>query len=139
MLKILLATHGDFAKGALTAAEIILGKKDNITCINAYSEAKNVAAAVDAYMQTIAEQDQVLVLTDLFGGSVNQVIMQYLKQKQVCILAGFNLAVLLEVMMLDVHMKLDTSHIRHIVDGGRQQLLYVNDRIQQQTQDDFDL
>lgn len=138
MRKLLIATHGSFAKGILSAAEIIAGKKDGVVCINAYSEEKNIQEALERYFQSVTEQDQVIVLSDLFGGSVNQALMPYTKRGNVHLLTGMNLALLLELLMMDEEKKVTEEELRSLAEGSRQQIMYVNDVLASSYEDDFD-
>lgn len=138
MIQLLIATHGDFAKGVYSAASIIAGEKPFVTCINAYSEAKNIKEAIEQYFQKVKESDEVIILTDLFGGSVNQAIMPYTKQKHVYLITGFNLAILLELMMMEPDTKVDEEKLRVLVNGGKSQIMYVNDVLNSSSVDDFD-
>ena len=45
-----------------------------------------------AYFSEVSDEDQVIVCTDLMGGSVNQKIVPYAQKKNVFLIAGFNLA-----------------------------------------------
>ena len=138
MIKILIATHGDFAKGALSAARIIAGDKNNVTCINAYTESKNLKVAIEAYIKNITKEDEVIILTDLFGGSVNQTIMQCIQQANIYVITGFNLALLLEIVMLDEQASITEIQLRNLVEASKSQTMYVNDVIQVTNEDDFD-
>lgn len=138
MRKILVATHGDYAKGALSSISIITGAKENVTCINAYSEEKNINEALDRYFETVTEDDEVIVLTDLFGGSVNQAVMSYLGKKKIFLITGFNLALLLEVMMMDSDESVSEDRLRSIIEGSKQQIMYVNDVLKNTNDDDFE-
>lgn len=138
MVRLLIATHGDFAKGAYSAAAIIAGEKPFVTCINAYSEAKNIKEAIEQYFQNVKETDEVIILTDLFGGSVNQAVMPYTKEKNIYLITGFNLAILLELMMMEPEMKVDEEKLRALVNGGKSQIMYVNDVLKSSMEDDFD-
>lgn len=136
-MKLLIATHGDYAKGAYSAACIIAGEKEHVTCINAYSEAKNIKEALDAYFQA-NQNEEIIVLTDLFGGSVNQAVMPYTQTGNIHLITGFNLALLLEVMMMDPQEAVDEERLRSLVNGSKQQILYVNDMLNTSSEDDFD-
>lgn len=138
MRKILVATHGDYAKGAMSSASIIAGIKENVTCINAYSEEKNIEDALTGYFKQISDDDEVIVLTDLFGGSVNQTAMSYLSKKNIYLITGFNLALLLEVIMLDEEEKISEDQLRRIIEGSKQQIMYVNDVLHTISRDDFE-
>lgn len=136
MIKILVATHGDYASGALSAASIIAGEKDYVTCIDAYTKHKNLQEVVQAYFNTITEEDELIVLTDLFGGSVNQALMPYIKQDHVYVITGFNLALLLEILMMQ-NSTVDKSQLQAIVEGSKSQIMFVNDMVQTSMEDDF--
>lgn len=138
MKQLLIATHGDFAKGAYSAAAIIAGEKPFVTCINAYTEASNIKEAIASYFKKIKDEDEVIVLTDLFGGSVNQAIMPYIKKHHVYLITGFNLAILLELMMMEPETKVNEEKLRLLVNGGKKQIMYVNDVLKSNTEDDFD-
>ena len=138
MKKILVATHGHYTKGALSSISIIAGAKENVTCINAYSEEKNINEALDRYFETVIEDDEVIVLTDLFGGSVNQAVMSYLGKKKIFLITGFNLALLLEVMMMDSDESVSEDRLRSIIEGSKQQIMYVNDVLKNTNDDDFE-
>lgn len=138
MKKLLVATHGAYASGAVSAASIIAGEKPFVTCINAYSEVKNLNEALASYFKDVKEEDQVIVLTDLFGGSVNQAIMPYTQKANIFLITGFNLAILLELMMMDQETTIEEDQLRSLVEGGKAQILYVNDVLKTTSSDDFD-
>ncbi len=138
MRKILVATHGNYAKGAISSLSIITGQEGNITCINAYTESKNINEAIDAYFEEVNEDDQVIILTDIFGGSVNQAAMNYLKKENIFLITGFNLALLLEISMLDAEEPIDENKLREIVNNSKTQIIYVNDVLKGTNEDDFD-
>lgn len=138
MRKILIATHGQFAKGMLSAGEIIVGKKNDVTCLNAYSDVKNVKETIDAYFASLSPKDQVIILTDLFGGSVNQMLMPYTQKSNVYLITGVNLAMLLEILMIEEDVTIDENLLREIVCNGQKQVMYVNDVLKNNQNDDFE-
>ena len=62
-------------------------------------EKEGVDEQLKAYFSEISDEDQVIVCTDLMGGSVNQKIVPYAQKKNVFLIAGFNLPLLLELAM----------------------------------------
>jgi len=99
--KFLIASHANFATGAKSTIELFAGESKNVTYIAAYNE-ENVSLEnqLDDFFAEITEDDHVLVFTDLFGGSVNQQItLRAAKFKNVFIIAGFNLPVVLEALL----------------------------------------
>ena len=72
MLKLLLGSHGHFASGMQTAIEILSGKQHNLTIIDAYVDNRNIDEELKNYFDSLSDEDQVVMLSDLYGGSVNQ-------------------------------------------------------------------
>lgn len=138
MRKIVIATHGNYADGIVSAIHIIIGDTPNITCFNTYTKDKNLKKAIDAYFMNVVKEDEVIILTDLFGGSVNQAFMPYSKLVGVYVIAGFNLALLLEVVMLDGQVPIDIRQLRTCIEGSKKQIILVNDVLQGCDSDDFE-
>lgn len=100
MKKILLASHGDLADGIKSAIEIVLGVQENISTICAYKEKDfNLKIRVEEEIQNLAPDDILIVVTDLFGGSVNNEFMNYLENKNVHLITGLNLLLLIELIV----------------------------------------
>ena len=96
MKKFLFATHGTLAAGAKSTLELLIGNVADITCLTAYvNPDDNVDEQLKAYFSEVSDEDQVIVCTDLMGGSVNQKIVPYAQKKNVFLIAGFNLPLLL--------------------------------------------
>lgn len=137
MKKMLIATHGQFASGIKSALEIILGKQDNIYVIDAYVDDTSFEEQLKKYTATVnIEEDTLLVITDLFGGSVNQKIVDKLQSERVHIITGLNLPLLLELQMLSEENS-TKEKISEIVEKSRQQIQYVE--VMEDDEDDFDI
>ena len=101
MKQILIATHGKMASGIRYTAELIVGKMDEITTIDAYvTPEDNVEKKFEEYFAQ-HENDRIFVFTDLMGGSVNQKLLGYSQKENVTLITGTNLPVLMQVMMAD--------------------------------------
>jgi len=136
--KILIAAHGKFAEGIRSSAEIILGKQENLYTINAYLDETPVKQQLDEFFKGAdLEKDTLLVITDVFGGSVNQAIISNYQKDNIKVITGVNLPLLLELIMLDEEDVTDDK-IRSIVNKAREQVILVNDALSKATGDDFD-
>ncbi|MBO0448379.1 PTS mannose transporter subunit IIA [Enterococcus sp. MJM12] len=94
--KMILASHGKFASGILSSLELICGKNANIQTLDCYiTEDFDLTKAVDALMQQ-NEDAEVVVVTDLFGGSVNNEFLRYINKEHFYLVAGMNLPFLIE-------------------------------------------
>lgn len=77
MRQILIATHGKMASGIRYTLELVVGKMDVITTIDAYVNPEDdVEKMLEEYF-SVHEEERIIAFTDLRGGSVNQKLMQY--------------------------------------------------------------
>lgn len=96
--KIILASHGRFASGILSSLELICGKQQNIVALDCYLEENfDLSKEInDLMMKT--EEKEVIVITDIFGGSVNNEFLRYIEQSNFYLISGLNLSFLIELM-----------------------------------------
>lgn len=100
MVGIILATHGEFAEGILQSGTMIFGEQENVKAITLMpSEGPDdVKAKMEAAVASFDNQDEVLFLVDLWGGTpFNQANSLYEEHKDKwAIVAGLNLPMLIE-------------------------------------------
>lgn len=124
MKQILIATHGKMASGIRYTAELIIGKSEEITTIDAYvNQEDDIQAQFREYFEA-HRNDKIYVFTDLMGGSVNQKLMEYAKADNITLITGMNLAVLIQVMMADEN--ITENEIQQYIEAARQELQLVN-------------
>ncbi len=134
MIKIFLATHGHLASGFKSSLDILLGDSSNVTIFDAYVDEHSVQSKLDDFYRNVDEKDQVFLLSDLYGGSVNQAMFTYLKDRNTTLITGVNLALILELAMkLE---PLDERAMYQLVENSRKVLLIVKED-QTQFCDDF--
>ena len=131
--KILIATHGMLASGFKDSLNIITGKIDNITVINAFSKEQNPKKTIQQFMEQITKDDELIVFTDLMGGSVNQIILQYLEEYEFHLITGINLGLLCQLILSDT---ITRETIIEAVDEARLEIKYVNKEIEHQSLED---
>lgn len=137
MRKILIATHGKMAQGVVSSIKIILGNSDNISYINAYIEESNLKEDLNKYFKNI-EDAEVIVFTDLYGGSVNTALIKYIKRANTHLITGFNLALLLEISLIPKDIDNIQEKIRECIKSCSSQMYYINDKINEICSDDFE-
>ncbi|EHJ01696.1 PTS system fructose subfamily IIA component [Clostridium sp. DL-VIII] len=123
MRKILVATHGYYANGIKSSLEILTGIHDNITTINAYVSDDNVDEKLKEFFETISIEDEVVIFTDLYGGSVNQKVTGFSKDKNVFIVAGFNLSMVIETFLYTGNLTKDK--INELIAANRNEMKLV--------------
>jgi len=103
-----------------------MGSLENVFLIQAYvGENKSLKEEIDSVLEHINNEDELIVFTDLMGGSVTNQILQYALKENVYIISGFNLPLLLEVLLAD-----PSSPVLEVIETGinnaRNQIVFVN-------------
>ena len=98
MLKIFLSSHGRFASGIRSSCEILLGAQQNLTVFDAYVDNDTVQEHLDDFYKTVSAEDQVLLCSDLYGGSVNQSMYPYLQKPNTRLVSGVNMTFMMNVL-----------------------------------------
>ena len=93
MNKILLASHGPLANGMKKTAEFLMGQNENVETLCAYvdEQSKDLPAMVEKWMNERNPEDQWVVITDIFGGSINNEFMIRAQEGGYWLIAGMNL------------------------------------------------
>jgi fructoselysine/glucoselysine PTS system EIIA component len=126
MRKYLIATHGTFAKGIHSSLEIIMGTPENVFLLQAYTgENKSIKEELDTVLEKISKEDELIVFTDLMGGSVTNQILQYALKKNVYIISGFNLPLLLDILLADQEIPVNEV-IETGINNAKDQIVFVN-------------
>ena len=123
MLKIFLASHGRFASGIESSCGILLGGSDNMTVFDAYIDQSTVQEHLDAFFSTVAPEDEVLLCSDLYGGSVNQVMYTYLDRPNTRLVAGVNMTFMMN--LLSEEAPLSDGRLDEIIEESREYLRRV--------------
>lgn len=102
MLKAILTGHGEFSVGLRNALEMIAGPQENICAIPFYENEplERFQESLEKTIQEISgEGSNLLILTDLFGGTpFNNAMLLSNGKENICVLAGTNLPMLLELI-----------------------------------------
>lgn len=129
ILNYLLISHGNFASGLLSSVEIILGKQDSAYAIDMYIDEETLEEKVKRVVNDSNINEQNLtILTDVFGGSVNQKVIKMFDMSKVKIITGMNLPMLLELFTVDSS-QINDEKIKEIITGTRNQVIFVNEQL----------
>lgn len=123
MTKFAIATHGNFAKGLESTLELFVPNQD-ITFLSAYVEdLPPIEQQLEDFFANLDNEELVVVFTDLFGGSVNQKVLLGSEGKNIQIIAGFNLPIVLEIILNQED--LTTEKIQQLIEASREALRIV--------------
>ncbi|MBD7915050.1 hypothetical protein H9660_07795 [Clostridium sp. Sa3CUN1] len=99
-MKIILTSHGNFAKGILQSYEMIAGTNERISYVTLDEDGiGKFSNTLREKLDQIIESDDVLILCDLKGGTPYNESFTYAlsHQDKVRVVAGLNLPMLIEI------------------------------------------
>lgn len=98
MIGILVITHAQLGHELLGAAEFILGKLERVEALSveANLDPDKIRKEIARGVKRLAESDGVLILTDMFGGTPNNVSLAFLEEGKVEVVTGVNLPMLIK-------------------------------------------
>ena len=88
---IVIASHHRMADGLKETLNFITGGLTEVVSLSAYVDNRPVEEEIDELMNGFADEDEVVVLTDLTSGSVNQKFFKYRNRPHTHIVSGMNL------------------------------------------------
>lgn len=101
MRHLVLASHAHFAQGIAESLELLAGHPCDVHVINAFVDgSSDVTAQIDALLATIPQTDELVVATDLMGGSVTNAFLNRIQnQERIYLVANMNLPLLLTLAL----------------------------------------
>lgn len=101
MKKIILASHGSLADGMKDTLKMIAGEPIPIF---AFSMTENktvetISMGVSKIIESSNPEDKIYIFSDLAGGSVNTVLVNFLSNPNVDLIAGMNVPLILNFML----------------------------------------
>ena len=128
--KLLIATHSVFADGIKNAMELVTGDQNSVSTLCAYTnDMTEVETPIKEIIDALCDDEELIVTTDIFGGSVNNEFMKYLSKSNIYLIAGVNLPLLFELIM-NLESENTVQMIETAVKNARKQLQYCNPLIQ---------
>lgn len=132
MRQIVLASHHGFAQGLADTLEF-LGNKNIPHVICAYMDDMPLTDTVENLFASFSPADEVLILTDIMQGSVNQAFVPYVGE-HVFLVAGVNVALALELCLTDE--PLSNELIQQEISTCLQSIQLINTLIVEEGEDD---
>lgn len=92
--------HGRFGEELIKSAELIVGKTENIHAVSLLSgmSIEEYYQAVRSYLLSL-KGGEILILTDLYGGTPSNVGMMLQREFALHVLCGVNLPMLIELIL----------------------------------------
>lgn len=119
----IIATHSTYAQGLYNCLKFFNNSIDNVHYINAYVESMEFEKDfVDLVEKLNAEN--LIVLTDMPGGSVNQACMKYMNTYSFQLISGVNFPLALEmIFQMD---DITPEKIDVLIEQAKTQIMHMN-------------
>ena len=98
MIGLVLITHAQLGKELINASEFILGKLENTAsvAVDGSPDADRLHTQLEKAIKQVDDGDGVLILTDMFGGSPNNVSLAFLEDGKAEVVTGVNLPMVIK-------------------------------------------
>ena len=127
MRRFIFASHHKLAYGLKDTVDFLTGATKTIYDINAYldDEAKDIDTVVAELFASFDDEDEVVVLVDMMGGSVYQKFYPFISEK-VHVICGMNLPMALSFVLASEEECLTSEKVEQVLMDCKNQLVYVN-------------
>lgn len=125
MVNFVMATHYTMPTGLKETVEFLTGVEENIYDLSAYTnDSYNLKNEVSKLFAQFDKSDTVIIMTDIFSGSVNQCFFPYLNEN-VHLITGINAPLALE-LILSSEEAISPEYIAEKVKEAQNSIIYVN-------------
>lgn len=141
MVRYLISAHGYMASGIKETLNVILGESEQVEIYDAYVDDSNVENELKKRIEAIPEEDYLVLLSDLAGGSVNQIMMRLMNRKNTFLITGISLPLILGLTSLPRD-EITAEEIEELITQSREEMFLVKDpaaedNTKKDTEEDF--
>lgn len=99
--QIIIATHGKLAEGFKSALKIIVGDFNKLKTVNCYTTPEfDLDKTIEGILSNHSfDQEDLIICTDMMGGSVNSEFVKYLGQYPFHLITNINLLFLVDLLL----------------------------------------
>jgi mannose PTS system EIIA component len=128
MIGVVVATHGKLAEELIRTAEAVVGEIEQIVPVSIVATAPDVRGDLKAAIQKVDQGQGVLLLTDIFGGSPTNLCLSFLTERQVEVVTGVNLPMLLQLP--SARLKGNIVEVaRKLVEAGQKSVAHASEAL----------
>lgn len=134
-MKILVVSHGDIAKGFCDTAKKFFGASEIYNAnVDLETGVKGLVEDVEKYLEDWKDE-QVVICSDLKGGSANQTIANYISRPNTFVISGTNLSLILQLMLAQ---EVSTDSLHMMIEESKNDIVLVNDILANTSLDEDD-
>ena len=127
MTGLVVVAHAGLAAELINAAEMIVGKIEGSAAVEIKPEdsVDQIRAALTAAIESVSSED-IIIMTDMFGGTPSNMSLSFLKENQIEVLTGVNLPML--IRFASDRDRFGVAELAsHIRDSGREGVTVAGD------------
>jgi len=129
MIGVVVATHGNLAQEMIRTAEAVVGKLAQIAPVSVVATAPDVRHVIEEAIRSVDTGEGVLLLTDLLGGSPTNLCLSFLTERQVEVVTGVNLPMLLKLGVLRGSGKPIVQVAHDLAEAGQKAIGHASDLV----------
>lgn len=135
-MKLLLVSHGGFAEGLADILNNFLGTGGvSFACVTLEGGVDHLTEGIDEFLAGVDEDEQVIVCSDIMGGSANQnAYARIATRPNTYLVAGMNLPLVLQINLRGTDLTAD--ELREMIEESKQGIVLVNDLLASADEDD---
>lgn len=118
-------SHSNLSQGMVDTLEMIMGKQTNVSSICAYMNDVDYEKEIITFLEE-NKGKKIILCTDLFGGSVNNFLMNISNKYDFHLIAGINLLCLMQLTFLDPNTSSIDDDITKVVNEAKEGMVYCN-------------
>jgi len=123
--KIILASHHKLADGMADTLNFITGGLVDLSVLSAYMDNDPIENKISELMDESSDTE-IVVLTDMTAGSVNQKFFSYRTRPHTHIISGVNLPLALSISMEPSDKYLTQERVEKLISQAKESIVYVN-------------
>ena len=127
MIGVVIASHGKLAEELLHTAEGVVGSLAQVRPVNVLASDPEVRHKVAEAIRGVDGGEGVLLLTDLLGGSPTQLCLSFLDERQVEVVTGVNLPMVLKLASLRASGKPVVQLARELAEAGQKAIGHASE------------
>ena len=129
MIGVVVATHGKLAEEMIRTAEAVVGKLELIAAVSVVATAPDMRTDLKEAIRAVDQGEGVLLLTDLLGGSPTNLCLSFLAERQVEVVTGVNLPMLLKLGGLRQSHKPIIQVAGELAEAGKQSIGHASEML----------
>lgn len=129
MIGIVLVTHGNLAEELLSAVRFVLSEEPRVkmagVSLDPNKEFSTFTKVIENAIKSVDQGKGILLVTDMFGGTPSNISLTFLEEKEIEVISGVNLPMLLKLSTINDEVTLEEA-IKIAEKAGRDNIIVAS-------------